>query len=343
MKRKFRLISLLLLCTVLTFSAVTLSSCNEPTRIKVKNRMFYEYFDTISLVYDYTGGSQEEFDAVCKLVEDELSICHKLFDIYNSYDGLNNIKTVNDNAGGDPISVDTRIIDLLEFSVEMYGLTDGNVNVAMGSVLSLWHKLREEGKRIPTEAELAMAGAHISIDSLEIDRSAGTVRITDPSVSLDVGAVAKGFTAERIAAMLADRGVSGYALDFGGNLRVIGTKPDGSGWTSGIRNPDLTSENATVRTVTISDSSLVTSGVYERFYTVGGIRYHHIINSITLMPENNYLSVTVHTRSSAVADALSTALFNMSIDGAQSVIDRMGCAEVTFVMNDGTVRVISSN
>lgn len=340
MKKIYGLVALLLLCAL---SAAALSACSPANeRIEVKNRMFYEYFDTISLVYDYTGGTQEDFDAACELVEEELSLCHKMFDIYNSYDGISNIKTINDNAGGEPVKVDGRIIDLLEFSLEMYSLTNGEVNVAMGSVLSLWHELREAGERIPTEAELSAAGAHISIDSLEIDRGASTVRLSDPDASLDVGAVAKGFTAEHIAEMLAARGISGYALDFGGNLRVIGTKPNGDGWKSGIRNPDLTSSNATVRTVTISDSALVTSGVYERFYTVDGIRYHHIIDSVTLMPESNYLSVTVHAPSSAVADALSTALFNMTVDEARGIIEALDSIEVTFIMNDGTIEIISS-
>jgi thiamine biosynthesis lipoprotein len=169
-----------------------------------------------------------------------------------------------------------------------------------------------------------------------------TVEITDPEASLDVGAIAKGFTAEHIYDMLTEYGIDGYAINLGGNLRTVGTKPDGSGWVSGIQNPDKNAPDPYVAKLTISDSALVTSGVYERFYTVEGVQYHHIINKDTLMPENNYLSVTVHTESSTVADALSTALFNMSIEDGKRVISSLSDTEVIYVLQGGGIERISN-
>ena len=323
---------------VFTF-VISLFACQR--EIVPKNRIFYEFFDTVSVVYDYTGGTQEDFDRVCELVERELYECHMLYDIYDEYEGVTNIKTLNDRAGQGPVTVDERIIDLLSFSKEMYELTDGNVNVAMGSVLSIWHRERELGVRVPPMDELIFASEHTDITKVIIDREAMTVELTDPEMSLDVGAIAKGFTAERIAMMLKEMGISGYALDFGGNLRAVGEKPSGDGWVSGIRNPDSLAEEPYVRTVTIKDEALVTSGTYERFYTVDGVSYHHIISKDTLMPANEYVSVTVMAPSSALADALSTAVFNMSVDEARALTESLEGIEITLVTKEGEVLVVS--
>lgn len=326
---------------LLALPVLSFTSCTDP-EIKVKNRIFYEYFDTVSYVYDYSGGTDAQFDEVCRGVEYELKTCHELFDIYNTYAGVTNLKTVNDSAGKGPVKVNHRIIDLLEEAVELYELTDGNVNVMMGSVLSIWHKHRTEGVSLPDMDALVAANEHTSIENLVIDRENMTVEITDPEASLDVGAIAKGFTAELIYNMLAERGICGYAINLGGNLRTVGTKPDGSGWVSGVQNPDKNAADPYVATLTISDSALVTSGVYVRYYTVDGVQYHHIINKDTLMPERNYLSVTVHTESSTVADALSTALFNMSIDEGREVISSLSYTEIIYVLADGRVERINN-
>jgi thiamine biosynthesis lipoprotein len=183
---------------------------------------------------------------------------------------------------------------------------------------------------------------HISIDSIVIDTENMTVEITDPLVRIDVGAIAKGYTAELIKKELVSMGKSGLVLDMGGNLCAIGAKPNGDGWKSGIRNPLHQSEGAEpyIRTVNLKNASLVTSGVYERYYVVGGVRYHHILDPETLMPENRYLSVTVHTEHSGIADALSTAIFNMDYEDAVNFIKDFGKAEVTFVFNDGSYSVV---
>ena len=334
----------------LTACDVTNGMQNEPpkTNIQPKNTLWYDYFDTICVAYDYSGMSSEKFDEISDFIESELKACHELFDIYNEYSGINNIATVNKNAGGEAIEVDKRIIELFKFSKEMYGKTGGEVNIALGAVLVLWHDAREtadknpENAKIPDMTALTEANKHTDINSIVIDEAASTVRITDPKARIDVGAIAKGYTTERIAKMLIERGITSFVLDFGGNLRVIGTKPDGNGWNTGIRNPLRDPDNPYVRTVVLKNSSLVTSGTYERFFTVDGVRYHHIIDTDTLMPSNRYTSVSIHTESSAVADALSTAVFNMTRDEIDALLSRMTDVEITIVDNEGGVSVLSS-
>ena len=126
-------------------------------------------------------------------IYDNLEEYHQLYDIYNDYKEINNLKTINDNAGIKPVQVDQRIIDLLTFSKDVYNKTNGKVNIAFGAVLQLWHDYRTEGVDNPEEAqlppmdELIAASEHTNIEDLIINQEAGTVYIKDPDMRLDVG------------------------------------------------------------------------------------------------------------------------------------------------------------
>jgi thiamine biosynthesis lipoprotein len=122
-------------------------------------------------------------------------------------------------------------------------------------------------------------------------------------------------------------------LDVGGNLRIVGAKPDGNGWITGIKDPHNASKYA--EKLTLSDISCVTSGDYERYFEVDGIRYHHIIDKDTLYPAEHFSSVTVICRDSGLADALSTALFCMSYEEGRALVDALDSVEVIWVTKAG--------
>ena len=234
--------------------------------------------------------------------------------------------------------MDEKLIDFLLYAKEIYTLTGGMTNVAMGSVLKLWHDCREDASdpdhpvyRVPSADELAEASEHCSIDDLIIDKEAGTVYLADPDMRLDVGALGKGYATEKAAQLLISRGVSSYVLNIGGNIRIIGEKVTGEGWVTGITNPDKSSDESIFTKINIKNTSLVTSGNYERFYTVGGVDYHHIIDPKTLMPANYFSSISIITPDSALADALSTALFCMSYEEGLALINSIGGIEVIWV------------
>ena len=304
-ENKKTVITILLLSLAALILLILLLTDNPGERIQ--SRDYLDAFDTVSTLYDYSG--DRDFESIADKVGEMMLEYHRLYDIYNSTPEKANIRTVN-TAGGEAVVVDKRIIELIEWGIEIYYLTDGEVNIAMGSVTSLWKSSLKSGK-IPTEKELSEAALHTDITKIEIDREKMTIRLSDPKMSLDVGAVAKGYTEEKIAEWLVSEGKSGYALDMGGNLRAIGEKPSGKGFTTGIRNPD-TSVGGFIDTFTIKNESSATSGGYERYYEIGGVRYHHIIDKDTLASSDLYLSATVVTKSAALADALSTAVFCMS-------------------------------
>lgn len=338
---KIRKFTAMLLSLCLCIGA--LASCSKKEKEpETQAESYYDFFDTVSVVMSYKGDTAEEFSKNSEAVAALLREYHKLFDIYYEYDGINNLKTINKNAGKAPVKVDTKLIDFLLYCKEIYNVTGGKTNIAMGSVLKLWHDAREAGldspenAKIPGEAELLEASLHTDINSLVIDKEAGTVLISDPKMQLDVGAIGKGYATEKAAEMLIGMGVSSYVLNIGGNIRAIGTKPGGKAWVTGITNPDKLSSQAFVTEIEISDTSIVTSGNYERFYTVDGKRYHHIIDPETLMPSSYFASVSVILKDSAMADALSTALFCMSYEEGAKLAERIG-ADVIWVRENGVV------
>jgi len=331
------------IAALLIISTVLASCGGGGNQVKPHTRSSYEYFDTVSTVLSYANDSKEEFLQNFAEVEGILREYHRLFDIYYEYSGINNLKTINENAGIKPVSVDKKLIDFLVFAKDMYTVTHGEVNIAMGSVLRLWHNCREAAAddplnaKIPNASELLSASEHTSIDALVIDEEKCTAYLSDPETSLDVGALGKGYAAERAAEHLKNKGVSSYVLNIGGNICTIGKKLDGTGWSTGVTNPDKTSDERFVVRLILDDIACVTSGNYERYYVSGGKKYHHIIDKDTLMPSEHFASVTVLASDSGVADAFSTALFNLSYADGFNLISTLGGLEALWVTNEGEI------
>lgn len=333
--KKYKL-SILKILTVLTL--LCLSGCSKVTVSVPGSKAYFTYFDTVSNVYSYNGDSEEVFEENCRQVSDILEKYNTLFDIYHEYSGVNNLCTVNKNAGGEPVKVDREIIEFLKYAREMCNLTDGCMDITLGSVLSLWHDARTADVHyVPSSEELKEAAKHTGFDKLEIDDENLTVRLNDKRSSLDVGALGKGYATEKAAEYLQGKGLKTYALNIGGNLRVLGTKPDGSYWITGIKNPS-DPDGSFAAKIKIADTSCVTSGSYERFFTVDGKKYSHIIDPATLYPAEYYDSVSVITENSAFADALSTALFCMPYEKSKALADSLDGVECIWIFKDGTVK-----
>ncbi len=336
--------SLSWLCMILGL-LVCLAGCPETVsteeKYNLKGMMYFSYFDTVSYVYSYADDSKETFETYCDGVSAILEEYNQLFDIYHEYSGVTNLRTINLNAGKEALKVDEKLIDFLVYAKETYQKTNGEMNVMMGSVLKLWHDCRSEASKnpenatIPTAEALELASAHTDISLLEIDVNNKTVRITDPQASIDVGALGKGYATEKAAQYLYDIGATSYVLNIGGNIRIIGTKKDGTGWKTGVKNPLDT--NLYALTLNLADTSCVTSGDYERYFVVGGEKYHHVIDKDTLFPSVYFSSVTVITKDSGLADALSTALFTMSYEDGLALVNEIGGVDVLWITREGTL------
>lgn len=319
----------LLLCLCLLTGCAPKTASSE----KQYTATFLTLFDTVTTVVG-KAESEEAFQAKAQSVHDALLPYHQLFDIYNEYDGITSLKIVNDQAATAPVVVDNTIIDLLLDCKEYYALTGGKVNVAMGSVLALWHEAREASISdpahafLPDMASLEEAAKHVSFDSVVIDEEASTVFFTDPLVKLDVGAVAKGWAAQRVA----ETAPEGLLISVGGNVCATGPKDEkGTPWVVGVNDPD---GGNYLHTLTITGGSLVTSGDYQRYFLVDGKVYHHIIDPETLYPSAYWRSVTILCGDSGLADALSTALFLLPQAEGQAILDKCG-AEAMWVDAEG--------
>ncbi len=336
------------ICLCLT--VLLLSGCAR-TETKRYQAEFLSLFDTVTTIVGYSD-SEEHFKEFAEQARAKIEEYHQLYDIYNKYEGINNVKTINDNAGKAPVEVDRRIIDMLKFARDEYEATSGAVNVALGAVLSIWHDYREAGLNDPENAELPPmellkeAATHTDPDDVVIDEAASTVFLKDPEMSLDVGAVAKGYAVEQVARYFESRGVTSLLLSVGGNVRAIGEKliasPDGNkSWTIGVQNPDKESAETEIFSVLVNGSSVISSGIYERYYTVGGQQYHHIIDPATLMPAEYIAQVTIFCPDSGLGDALSTAVFNMPFERGRAYVESLESAEAAWVMLDGSIKYSS--
>lgn len=309
---------------------LVLSGCG--TGMQRYEATYWDVFDTVTTVTGYAAG-QAEFDAAAREIHDTLLEYHRLYNIYESYDGLRNLKTVNDQAGIGPVPVDTRILSLLQFAQTAWTETGGRVNAAMGSVLALWHDAREQALEdpdraaLPDRSALEEAALHTDLSALELDLEAGTAFLTDPDMALDVGALAKGYAVEQVAAAAPDH----FLISVGGNVCATGPKPDGTPWTVAVENPD---GGDFLKLLYAEDRSVVTSGDYQRYFELDGVRYHHIIDPDTLEPAAYWRSVTVVAESSAAADCLSTALFTLPQAEGQRLLDQWG-AEALWIGRDG--------
>lgn len=311
-----------------------------PGRYRVS---FMGVFDTVVELVGYAD-SQKAFTEYYALAQERLTYYSQLFDRYRLYDGMNNLKTINDNAGIAPVEVEQELIDLLLLAREWEQKTDGTVNAAMGPVLEIWHDYRErypagtEGELPPMEA-LRAAAQHTDFTKVQIDDAANTVFLPEAGMSLDVGALAKGYATELVCQELYEQGLTSFILSSGGNVRMMDAPkdPNKTAWVIGIQDPQgALQAGEYVDSVIAANTSVVTSGDYQRYYLVNGKKMHHIIDQDTLMPADRYASVTVVTEHSGVADLLSTALFLLPKEEGERLVREQG-AQAMWIYPDGTV------
>ncbi|MBE6947754.1 MAG: FAD:protein FMN transferase [Ruminococcaceae bacterium] len=299
------------------------AGCSGTTEKPSCTVTFWDVFDTVTTITAVTD-DREAFEKQAEAIHQALWKYHQLFDIYQEYDGITNLKSVNDAAGKAPVAVDAAIIRLLQDCKQYYQLTGGQVNVAAGSILKLWHDAREtalhdpQQASLPEKSALQEAARYTDIEKLIIDEEKGTVFLSDEKMLLDVGAVAKGWAVQRVA----ENALGSFLINVGGNVCVTGPKDGEIPWTVGVNNPDGSSNY--LHRLSISGGSVVTSGNYQRYYMVNEQSYHHIIQLETMMPGDLWQAVTVVCPDSALADALSTALFLLPLEEGKALLQRAG-------------------
>ncbi len=325
--------------SIFLISIFFITGCSRNDYDKYEEKI-WNIFDTFIVFSAYTK-SEDEFNKYYKVVDSEFNRLHKLYDQYNDYEGINNIKTVNDNAGIKPVKVDDDLLSLIIFSKDMAEKYSIKTNIAFGSVLRIWHDYRTQGQNtdnaeLPSMDDLKKASSHTKIEDVVIDEEEGTVFLKDKEMSLDIGATSKGYASQLVIDKLKEAGCESAILNAGGNIVSIGKPMEKSKnkWGIGIQSPDSEKGNtgtSIVDTVFANDISVVTSGDYQRFYEVDGKRYNHIIDPDTLMPAEYFKAVTVLAKDSGVADYFSTTLYLMPIDEGKKLLSKVDGVEAIWI------------
>lgn len=308
------------------------------TSINYTQKQMYSFdsgFDTVIAYIEWVEDGDTQYRENANKTFEKFSYYNELFDGFHDYENINNIKTINDNAGIKAVSVNQEVIDMLLEAKYFYDISYGKIDVTAGKMISLWHDAREIGMElnthgeygeVPNRVELEESIKHKGWDKIIVDDENNTVFITDPYVSLDVGSVAKGYATQRVAEYLVTENVKNAVIDAGGNLKALSGKYNGKDWITEILNPNNPSLSPDDSLLTIQysgDKSAVTSGDYERaFIANDGKSYSHIIDPDTTYPADKYRSVTIITTDAGVADCLSTALFCLDYEDGLKVIEQ---------------------
>ena len=305
------------------------------------SRTDLDAFDTVITLIGFAP-DQASFDRAADKAFESIQSLDHIFDGYNAYEGLHNLYYVNQHAALGPVEIPDALFQLISWCKEQWGAGRRETNIAMGAVLSIWHEYRNAGILHPEEAQLppmeklTAASEHMDFDSVVLDTQRKTVFFSDPELTLDIGAVAKGYAADAVAAFLYEE-MPSFLLSLGGNVYAGNAPMDGrTNWAVGVQNPDIT-QNSTLDILDVHDKTVVTSGDYWRYFTVDGQRYHHIIDPETLMPSRKMVSVTILCESSILADFLSTALFVLPYEAGRAVADSLDGVEVMWVLPDGSI------
>lgn len=314
---------------------LAVSGCTACAETKQKySHYFFGTFDTIITLIGYAD-SEEDFNQYAELAESEMRRYHMIFDRYHPYDGVNNLYHVNHLAPSSAAAAEPELIELLLKIREWQNLYGTKANPAMGSVLELWHNARLASTYLPADDQLKAAAEHMDYANVLINSDDMTIAFSDPEISLDLGAVAKGYAAQLTADLLRSEGFTSFILNAGGNV-VCGDAPlDGrTQWTVAIEDTDGTSTRLMIGAL---NQSIVTSGDYQRFFEVDGKRYHHLIDPLTLYPSTHLRAVTVVHPDSGLADFLSTTLFLLPYEEGYALIESIPEAEALWTLSDETV------
>lgn len=328
MKRKKTLLLLLSLCLIIC----SLNGCSKKYDAKSVTGF---HFDTVVKITIY------DTDMNLETKENLLDECLNLCDYYESL--LSRTKENSDiyninHANGKEANVSTETYQLIKEALQYHELSNGLIDPTIAVISDLW-AFTSNTPKVPDAQKIDTALSLVDASQITLTESTNsyTIQLADPSMKLDLGFIAKGYIADKLKEYLMSQNVKSALIDLGGNLLTIGKKPDGTAFNIGIQKP-FGVMNEPIITLSVNNSSVVTSGVYERYFEENGIKYHHLLNANTGYPENNnLLSVTILSQSSMEGDALSTTCYLLGLDEGMNLINKTDGVEAIFITTDYTL------
>ena len=311
MKRYYRLI---LLCIVM----VLLCGCSLTIKEPLSKTGFH--FDTVITIILYDSKNE-------KILNTCFDYCKEFENLVSRTIKTSEISKIN-RANGQPVEVSNTTIELLKKGIEFGELTDGAFDITIAPLGELWDIKNNPGN-VPSKDDINEALSHVNYKNILIDGN--IVTLTDPEAAIDLGGIAKGYMADQLKEYLLSEGVTSAIINLGGNVLTVGKKPDGTNFNIGIQKP-FDEQNVTITSVSVKDSSVVTSGSYERYFEANDMIYHHILNTDNGYPcDNELLSVTILSEKSIDGDVLSTACFALGLEEGQKLIESFEDIDAIFV------------
>lgn len=314
-----------------------LSSPKDASKGEVQSRsttMIDVGFDTP--VTFKTTSNEADFDRWLQIVRDTFLECSAIFDAVNppADDTVVSLYTINNAPRNTPFEVDEKMIEVYNDALQIHAVNN-KFDPAQGNLTALWRAVMDESDPVlPSAQEVEDAINKDSVNGVKVDGN--TITLTGEDAALDFGAIAKGYTAQLAADRLVEAGLEEGLINAGGNVVLIGHKPDGKNWKVGIQDPD---GSDSLLTCSLADPScFVTSGDYQRYVLIDGHRYAHIVDPTTGYPARYMRSVTVVDQDSAYCDGMSTALFCMSVEDGLALCKKIGLQAI-WIVDKGTVNV----
>lgn len=275
---------------------------------------------------------------------DEKSL-QKAFDKVSEIESLASINKpgteldkLNENSGINKIKLSDISYEIIKRAVKYSHLSDGGYDISIGPLVKLWSIGLPEAK-VPTQEEIDKVIKLVNYKNIELNDSTKEVFLKEKGMLLDLGSIAKGYAADAVAKVLSDDGVTKAIVDLGGNIYALGSKGDGEDWNVGIQNP-FSDRGDVVGTIHISNKSIVTSGIYERFIEKDGKKYHHILNPKTGYPYDTEIAgVSIIANESTDSDALSTLVFTKGLKEGLRFVENIKNVDAVFVTKKKEVYV----
>lgn len=287
--------------------------------------------------YDKTGTYFDTVITITLYDADQVSLIDKCFEMADHYEKLFS-RTIPDSdvsrinaANGEFVTVDEETLGLIEYGLHYCEISDGRFDITIGALSDLWDITNNPGI-VPEEEKIRNALDTIGYQNLLIEGN--QVALTDTGTRLDLGGIAKGYIADKMKEYLQSEGVTSGMINLGGNVLTIGDKPDGSKYSVAVQKP-FDEMNSPLAVLQISDQTVVSSGIYERYFELDNKIYHHILDTSTGYPiENNLLGVTIICDKSVDGDGLSTTCFSLGLEEGMKLIESIDHTEAVFITDD---------
>lgn len=261
----------------------------------------------------------------------------RLHAITNNFDENSQVSKISQMAGKDKVAVDPDLVYIIKLSQDVAAKLDDSFDITVGPLSALWG-IGHKGDYVPSQTEINKVLPLVNYRLIEVDDKANTVYLPKPGMMLDLGGVAKGYATDKAIEVLKSKGITSALVNAGGDVRVIGNKPDGKPWRIGIQDP-RNADGITAKLAMTEWDTMETSGDYQRFIMKDGVRYSHILNPRTGWQPREVASVTMVTNSSTYGDVLSKPIFVLGVEKGLALLKQFPGNEAVIVTMDGKIIV----